>query len=459
MAESSTQTAYALRSLESRNSQDVQIGNGESGQGNPQPEATSLPPTDRGREAYLALMCCTVAQAPIWGYSVSFGIFQEYYSRPNSPIGNASSGEIATIGALQMGIMYLMMPVAFLALTRYPRLRHWCGPLGLIVTTASLTASAFVSTLPGLIATQGGLYSLGCGLLFCPISHYMNEWFIERKGLALGIMWAGKSATGVVMPFVFDALLGHIGLRATILSWAVASGLMTLPTLLFIKPRIPLRTLARSRSLSFNFLRHPYFWMIQIGIIIQALGYLMPSTYLASYASTIGLPAVTGPVLLALFSIASVPGGIIHGLLGDKLSATKVIIISSVGSALPIFLLWGLSLNIGNLVVFVILYGFFAGGFSSTWSSMSSEIQRHDSAADSSLIFGMLLGGRGVGFVIAGPVSGALIQAKESLQGEALGYATRYGPMIICTGITALLGAWAPLWKGAGTIMARTCWN
>lgn len=27
----------------------------------------SLPPTDRGRGAYVSLACCTVAQVPIWG--------------------------------------------------------------------------------------------------------------------------------------------------------------------------------------------------------------------------------------------------------------------------------------------------------------------------------------------------------------------------------------------------------
>ena len=27
----------------------------------------ALPPTDRGRGAYTALACCTIAQAPIWG--------------------------------------------------------------------------------------------------------------------------------------------------------------------------------------------------------------------------------------------------------------------------------------------------------------------------------------------------------------------------------------------------------
>ncbi|KAF4968614.1 hypothetical protein FSARC_4038 [Fusarium sarcochroum] len=448
MAAPSPETAYAMESLEGQNEIHRPSSNNERRQDDTHPTTISLPPTDHGKDAYLALMCCTMAQVPIWGYSVSFGIFQEYYSRPGSPISMASSGTIATIGALQQGVMYLMMPFAFLVLTRYPRLRHLCGPVGLAVTTASLTASAFVNTVAGLIATQGALYSIGCGLLFSPISHYMNEWFVERKGMALGVMWAGKSATGIAMPFIFDALLRRISLRATLLAWAGASAAMILPTLIFIKPRIPLHAQAQSQPLSFNFLRHTSFWMMQAGVIIQSLGYLMPSTYLASYASTIGLPSITGPILLALFSVASVPGGIIHGMLGDKLSATKAVTLASLGSALPIFLLWGLSLNLANLVVFVVLYGFFAGGFSSTWSNMSSDIQKDDSAADSALIFGMLMGGRGVGFVIAGPLSGALMQAKAALSDEALGYATQYGPMIICTGVTAVFGAWAPMWKG-----------
>ncbi|GKU20804.1 unnamed protein product [Fusarium langsethiae] len=379
----------------------------------------SFPPTDRGKDAYLTLLCCTMAQLPIWGYSVSFGIFQEYYSRPSSPINRASSGTIATTGALQQGVMYLMMPFAFMILTKYPRLRQYCGPLGILVTTASLTASAFVDTVAGLIATQGALYSIGCGLLFSPISHYMNEWFVERKGMALGVMWAGKSATGIAMPFVFDACLRRLGLRATLLGWCICCN---------VSSHVVLHQAPDPTA--------------------------QPSS--ASYASTIGLPSITGPILLALFSVASVPGGIIHGMVGDKTSATRAVTLASLGSALPIFLLWGLSLNLANLVVFVVLYGFFAGGFSSTWSNMSSDIQKDDSAADSALIFGMLMGGRGIGFVSAGPLSGALLQAKASLSNEALGYATKYGPMIICTGVTAVFGAWAPMWKGV-KVALRTC--
>ncbi|KAL4732434.1 hypothetical protein ACLX1H_001450 [Fusarium chlamydosporum] len=380
------------------------------------------------------------------GYSVSFGIFQEYYTAHTNL--KASTSAIASIGASQTGIMYLMMPVAFIVLNRFPRLRKWCGPLGLAITVVSLTSSAFVSTVAGLIATQGVLYAVGCSLLFSPISLYMDEWFVERKGFAYGVMWAGKSSVGVAMPFLFNVLLQRFGLKATLLSWTVASAAMTLPTLFFLKSRIEISRDSRPRPVSFAFLGLASFWMLQFGIIIQSLGYLMPSTYLASYASTIGFSSVTGPILLALFSLASVPGSLIHGMLGDKVSAAKVILVSSLGSALPVFLLWGLNRHISTMVVFVILYGFFAGGFSATWSGALQEVKGDNELIDTSLVFGMLLGGRGLGFVVAGPLSGALISVGSSLAaGDSLGYATKYGPMIICTGVTAVLGAWAPLYK------------
>ncbi|KAM5354268.1 hypothetical protein ACJ41O_000918 [Fusarium nematophilum] len=433
-----SETSHELDDLHSRYRNDSELHE-------PAP-VDALPPTDRGRGAYSALACCTIAQAPIWGYSVSFGIFQEYYTSHGKL--NASPSAITSIGASQTGIMYLMMPLAFIALNRYPHLRKWCGPLGLTITIVSLTASAFVNDIAGLIATQGVLYATGCSLLFSPISLYMDEWFVERKGLAYGVMWAGKSAVGVAMPFLFSALLQRFGLRATLVSWTVASAAMTLPTLFFLKPRVgQIAGDSRPRPVSFAFLGSASFWMLQIGIVVQSLGYLMPSTYLASYANAIGLSSVTGPILLALFSLASVPGSLIHGMLGDRIAATKVILVSSLGSALPVFLLWGLSRHISTMVVFVILYGFFAGGFSATWSGALQDIKGDDASVDTSLVFGMLLGGRGLGFVVAGPVSGALVSAGSSISEDALGYATKYGPMILCTGVTALLGAWAPLCK------------
>lgn len=70
------------------------------------------------------------------------------------------------------------------------------------------------------------------------------------------------------------------------------------------------------------------------------------------------------------------------------------------------------------------------------------------------MIFGMLMGGRGLGFVLSGPIGGALLETSRLSLGDFSGFATEYGSMMICTGITATLGAWGWFW-GQGRRMAR----
>lgn len=189
--------------------------------------------------------------------------------------------------------------------------------------------------------------------------------------------------------------------------------------------------------------------MLQLGNVIQAFGYILPNTYLASYAHTMGLPTITGAVVMAVFALASAPGGLCFGILADRINPTTVILISSVGSAVAVFALWGFAKHVALLVLFAIMYGFFAGGFSSTYSGVLHELKTEDESIDTGLVMGLLLGGRGLGFVAGGPASGALLKsAWSALEGMGnLGYSTQYGPVIICTGATALFGSWGWMWK------------
>ncbi|KAI1091593.1 MFS general substrate transporter [Rostrohypoxylon terebratum] len=441
----------------------------------PAPSSPSSPPfpLEHSKSAYLVLAGCVLIQAPIWGYSLAFGIFQEFYTTHPSILGPQSPGTIASIGTSQTGILYLMMPITFTLLTKYPHLRHWFLRLGLLLTTGCLTASSFATSARWLIATQGVLHAIGCGLLFSPTSLYLDEWFSARKGLAYGAMWSGKSVAGAGMPFLTSALLNRYGVGTTLRVYAVASAVLTIPPLFLMRdrPDTPTATATTSNSetntpsssptrpagtVSFAFARHPTFWILQFGNILQSMGYLMPSTYLASYANALGFPSITGPVFLALISLASVPGSLLIGLLNDTgLPATTVILISSLGSALPVFLLWGLGGHqVAVLVLFTLLYGFFAGGFSSTWSGIQRELRSTDGAVDTGLVFGMLLGGRGLGFVLSGPVGGALLEVDRLKAQDFSGYATQYGPMIIYTGLTATLGAWGWFWTMGKKAMA-----
>jgi MFS family permease len=184
---------------------------------------------------------------------------------------------------------------------------------------------------------QGVLCAIGSGLLFSPTTLYLDEWFIARKGLAYGTIWVGKSAAGVVFPFVMSSLLSRYGSRTTLQAWAVTLAILTAPLLFFLQPRIPISNTRTQRPLSWRFLKHSTFWMMQLGNVIQSFGYLYPSTHLASYAHSLGLPEVTGAVLIAVFALASVPGSFILGLLGDRFKPTTVILISSLGSTIAVF--------------------------------------------------------------------------------------------------------------------------
>ncbi|KAJ8178114.1 hypothetical protein LV157_007802 [Aspergillus fumigatus] len=389
-------------------------------------EQPSLPPADGGKAAWQLLASCCLIQLPVWGFSTVFGIFQEYYSTHDALQGN--KGDLATVGTTSTGLLYLLSPVTFTLLTRYPRLQGWCIPTGLCITVIGSLLSSFSTHVWHLIATQGIMCAIGNALMFSPSSLYMDQWFIHKKGLALGIMWAAKSVTGVVLPFAANFCLHHFGSSTTFRVWTVTT---------------------------------PGVWTLQAGNIIQSFGYFLPSTYLPSYSTaTVGLSRTMGTMLVSLFNATSIVGGICMGMLCDRFAVSNILLLSSMGSALSVFLLWGMASSPGSdsprtgialLTLFSIFYGFFAGGFSSTWSGVIKQIKRDSSTSlETGLVFGLLAGGRGIGNVISGPLSTALIK-QGSLGGSqtsnaGTGFSTQYGTLILFTGITAALGAWSSMW-------------
>ncbi|KAL7653948.1 putative MFS monocarboxylate transporter [Aspergillus niger CBS 101883] len=416
------------------------------------------------------------AQHP--GFSLVAGIFQEYFETHNDLDGGkgglAIMGTTATVISpvitimftfhladivLLQGILYLLSPVTFTLLTRYPHLPKSCAFVGLALSVGGSLLSSFATTVWQMIVTQGVICGLGNGLVFSPTTLYLDQWFVRRKGLAYGIMWAGKSICGVALPFATSACLDRFGARTTLRAWTVVTLLTLAVTLPFIRPRIPPAPSTTPQPLNLAFLKLVTFWMLQLGNIIQSFGYFLPSTYLPSYTTTAaGLSETTGTLLVALFNATSIVGGIVLGSLCDRFAVSNIMLLSSVGSGVSVLLFWGLSTSspsasfpqaaIALLVLFSITYGFFAGGFSSTWSGVLTQVKREVPSLETGLVFGLLAGGRGIGSVISGPLSSALMQ-QGSITGQEngeIGYTTDYGALILFTGVTAIFGGWSWMW-------------
>ena len=69
------------------------------------PSASSLPPTDGGRAAWLFLLGSFMIEMFLWGFPFSFGVLQDYYST-HLPISLHSAGVSAVGTTCSVGSMW-----------------------------------------------------------------------------------------------------------------------------------------------------------------------------------------------------------------------------------------------------------------------------------------------------------------------------------------------------------------
>lgn len=208
---------------------------------------------------------------------------------------------------------------------------------------------------------------------------------------------------GLIIPFLLTSLLSKYGFRTTLRAWAITLVILATPLVYFIRPRLPIRPTSSTnqqwhlhpRNLlhfprSLSFLRTSTFWVLELGLVIESLGYFLPTIYLPAYSTSISSrlshsssttttsSSTTQPLLISLLNLATVFSTILFGALIDHYHVTTIILISTLGSTTSIFLFWGLSslsfsgpqTSIALIYLFSIFYGFFAGGFVATNAGM-----------------------------------------------------------------------------------------
>ena len=119
------------------------------------------------------------------------------------------------------GVTYFVCPFAAIALQRWPTRRLLITVIGLAFILIGLVSASFARHANDLVITQGAIYGFGGALLYQPFVFYLDEWFIARKGLAFGILWAGTGVGGAVIPLIMNWCLDTYGFRTTLRMWAV----------------------------------------------------------------------------------------------------------------------------------------------------------------------------------------------------------------------------------------------
>jgi MFS family permease len=199
----------------------------------------------------------------------------------------------------------------------------------------------------------------------------------------------------------------------------------TAPLTFFLKPRLPAAQSTYHRAFDLSFLGNKTFLLLQLGNILEGLGYFLPSIYLPTYAKSIGASNTVSALTLILINVATVFGCVFMGSIIDRWHVTTCILVSTIGSTLSVFLLWGFSTNLPLLLVFCAVYGLFAGSYSTVYPGIMATVKKSERSTDSTMIFAVLAAGRGIGNVACGPVSEALLQLGDV--GSTGLYASEYG--------------------------------
>ncbi|KAG9526627.1 putative monocarboxylate transporter, partial [Aureobasidium melanogenum] len=368
------------------------------------------------RKMACVLLGSAVLQFPIWGFAMSYGVFQEYYIKHWTLQGSHDLTGI--IGMTSNGVMYLSMPFLFALFTkRWAGYRQTAALLGTVIACVSYLLSSFSTNVWHLVFTQGVFAAFGSALVFSPMT------------LSLALIVATSDNTESLD--------------------AEQNATRTTDT-------------PRTRKIPWHFLHHRTIYIYSVAIVLQSAGYGIPQTYLNTYASEVAkLSQTSATLLLTLFNIPGIASSSFFGYLSENkhftLSATTVTCISGMSSALSAFLLWGLTTqgNLATLVLFSITFGFFAGGYSATWgglmNDLESEARQSNEAIDSGMVYGLLNGARGIGYVAGGLVGVPLLKAGTEkyggIAGSGFGVQSSYGPLIIFTGLASVFGGWGALWK------------
>ena len=291
---------------------------------------------------------------------------------------------------------------------------------------------------------QAFLIGIGNGCIFVPSVAILPQYFTTRKALANGIAASGSSMGGLIYPIVFHRLQQQVGFE-----WATRTlGFIAFATIGFsvfvMKPRITPK--GRRALTDFKAFREAPYTLFCVAMVFGFIGLYGPLYYIGAYAIDKGITDRNlGFYLLPIINAASIFGRIIPNMLADRVGPLNVLYPCALIAAVLAFAWIGIT-NLGGLLTFALLYGFFSGGFVSLPPVAIVTLTKDMSMIGTRM--GMCFFLSAFGLLAGTPVSGAILSGT----GSWVGVQAWSGATIVITGLTlywarVAVAGWDPLKK------------
>jgi MFS family permease len=134
------------------------------------------------------------------------------------------------------------------------------------------------------------------------------------------------------------------------------------------------------------------FWMFLFGFAVVLLTMTVPFVHIAGFARDIGLPDVTGAIMVSIIGLFSLAGSVSFGALSDRIGRKSAFMLALV-SQIAAFSLFRGAESAAALSVGAAAFGLFYGGFASLFPALVADLFGPKNAGT---IGGFIIGGAGL---------------------------------------------------------------
>ncbi|KAJ8089408.1 hypothetical protein PM082_014656 [Marasmius tenuissimus] len=348
---------------------------------------------------FLLQFCCG-------GYSVSFGVYQDFYVREF--LTNSSPSAISWIGSANT---CLLIAGGVIAGRLYDRgYFYWLLYGGSLLTVFSLfmLSLAKPNHYYQVFLSHGIGAGLGVGMTYVPSIAITAQYFSTRRALAMTTIATGASIGSIVHPIMLNNTLGKLGFaNAVRASTGMIAGLLLIACCL-MKTRTTVKKQASgsSKTVLKGISKDPAYITATVGLMILSIGLYFPLFYIQLDAVKHNLNETFAFYSLVILNFANVLGRIIPGFLANTFGVANMITASALICSAVTFAMIGLKDEIG--VVFIaLIYGFVIGAIISLMGPLivllTSDISELGARMGIAYFFS------GIAGLIGTPIAGALL--------------------------------------------------
>jgi MFS family permease len=273
-----------------------------------------------------------------------------------------------TIAALSMMVM---APVMGKLLGRYDIRIIMTVCTTMMAASFALFSQCRTLTQFYVVAVFLGIGSAGSHII--PVSMMITNWFVDKRGLAMGIVFAATGVGGLIFNPLANWIIMNYSWQATYLTFGLIIGIISIPTAIFIvraKPAdmglLPFggeAALARQSTTEMEGLtateafRGKAFWLLALIILLIAIANMGVLHHIVPYLTDLGFSSTTATMLMSLHMTMLVFGKVLAGGLADRVGLLKSYLLCMIGLVISITLLYGAQW-MWIAIVFSVLFGF-----------------------------------------------------------------------------------------------------